>query len=1157
MSAVKVDTSSLGVSSDARLALYQHANAETNRFVFNNPLFNMPEALTSTKTDEGESGGANNMRLKDFLASVSSFSNFTDQQLVTLEQKAKIIKFQQGELVFKQGEEGNNFYVIHDGSCDVLIQEDKDKIAANDLGIAVNRLTSGCYFGERALMNAEPRAASIKAVVDTVCLVFSRAVYEEVISGSNALIGKDASDHVDLTKDHETRSLFRHIEGILDIEDPSKRYTPLIKDLKYKLATALTPELLVDEVVARMVMTIKKSANAGRVGLFLVNEDQKSMTLKVSERAKGIRLPVKGLAGLIVTTNSTLNIPDAYEDERFDSTMDKRTGYRTRQVLGAPIRNPVTGTSIGALQVNNRADSETEAFTAEHQTVLELAAEEMSELMHNRADFVVDDMQDVDEAKEGEQMKPVLSSTLASNFQIELYSMSFGNWGEQFKREWAELHSIEVCCSLYLALSQLCEPEIVTLDTAQTYSPLDEMKLRRRMQFNLAVRDLPRAARVLFKLRGRKKNGSPVTLGWAASTVFDFKGKMDSVIDLRLFRGDIDAPIKTTLSNVNDSSAPMLSMVLAADLVMAPGDAVAPKLLIAHHLTPRVDPVIGEDENQSETEKAELERIKTMSFNPLGLSLISNTDREYMWDMRRQLINRSDLLPAFIMSMQWRNSDRVQELYSLLDLWQVPSAQEALVLLDRRFMDPKVRAFAVHCLEKLENDELSLYMMQLCQQLKFENYADSALSRFLLRRAVRSRRLIGHIFYWQLQSEVHNTDCKRRFTLLLQIYIRNCGQHRIDLGRQVFVMNRLTNVAELVCQGNSKSERLDILRGQLKETVLPSEFQLPLNPLLKVAGIDVERCRVMESKKKPLWLTMYNQDKEDLVLMLKVGDDLRQDALVLQLLRVMNLLWEKEGLDMQMQLYDCISTGDERGLLQVVGDATTVGSIMLHATDKKKKEQGQAVKSGSLFRKLASAMKALGDFTVIREWIHEQAVEAAGGENASEEEVKEKEDQCIQNFIISTAAYCVASYVLGLGDRHNDNLMITKFGHYFHIDFGHILGNFKSKFGVKREKAPFVFTHHMREVMDNDQFEMFTELCCDTYNILRRNAPFLVSLCSLAIPCELPELQNEKDVMWIYEKLMVDSTEEEASEHFQRELRTALDTRMTRYNDAAHMLAHA
>ena len=51
----------------------------------------------------------------------------------------------------------------------------------------------------------------------------------------------------------------------------------------------------------------------------------------------------------------------------------------------------------------------------------------------------------------------------------------------------------------------------------------------------------------------------------------------------------------------------------------------------------------------------------------------------------------------------------------------------------------------------------------------------------------------------------------------------------------MFVMKRLEKVAELVVKGESKAERLEILHEQLRKTVLPPEFQLPLNPHIKVS----------------------------------------------------------------------------------------------------------------------------------------------------------------------------------------------------------------------------------------------------------------------------------------------------------------------------------
>jgi len=72
-------------------------------------------------------------------------------------------------------------------------------------------------------------------------------------------------------------------------------------------------------------------------------------------------------------------------------------------------------------------------------------------------------------------------------------------------------------------------------------------------------------------------------------------------------------------------------------------------------------------------------------------------------------------------------------------------------------------------------------------------------------------------------------------------------------------------------------------------------------------------------------------------------------------------------------------------------------------------------------------------------------------------------------------------------------------------------GNFKSKFGVKRELSPFVFTPQFAAVFggpNGDRYEEFCQVCCDAYNCLRKENQLIVSLFRLMISSGLPEVSD-------------------------------------------------
>lgn len=94
-----------------------------------------------------------------------------------------------------------------------------------------------------------------------------------------------------------------------------------------------------DTLISNMMSAARDLLEVDIATLFLV--DRYSRTLWKLNTGAGqeiIRMPMTaGLAGFVATTGQTVNIPDVYQDERFNQKFDKQTGYRTRSMLCMPV----------------------------------------------------------------------------------------------------------------------------------------------------------------------------------------------------------------------------------------------------------------------------------------------------------------------------------------------------------------------------------------------------------------------------------------------------------------------------------------------------------------------------------------------------------------------------------------------------------------------------------------------------------------------------------------------------------------------------------------------------------------------------------------------------------------------------------------------------
>ena len=255
--------------------------------------------------------------------------------------------FKAGEVIFDEYSRGRELYMLHSGRVRI---KKYTKFGIESL-LAV--LHPHDFFGELSVVDGLPRSARAEAMDDCTLTTLAPATFRALVSQSEQFALNLMNTLTVRLRTMDQTFVLELGRNALAAKTKVDRLQRLIEASKI-----VNSALDLDALLGLILDAATRSIDADRGTLYLVDPEKSELWSKALQGTSmtDIRLPIgKGLAGYVAKTGETVNIPDAYKDPRFNPEIDRRSGYKTRNVLCMPLRNK-DGGIVGVFQFLNKRE---------------------------------------------------------------------------------------------------------------------------------------------------------------------------------------------------------------------------------------------------------------------------------------------------------------------------------------------------------------------------------------------------------------------------------------------------------------------------------------------------------------------------------------------------------------------------------------------------------------------------------------------------------------------------------------------------------------------------------------------------------------------------------------------------------------------------------